>query len=111
MEAAYGAEMAYMRDVASDAFRYATAIQEAAGAGANQVEYPGDNYLAWNLAIVARLIKGGLGARIYHVSIDGFDTTPSNPIGTASCCAVSPRPSSPSSKIWLSAAGTTGCWR
>ena len=71
---AYGTEMAYLRGVASDAFRYATAIQEAAAAGANEVEYPGDNYLAWNLSIVARLIKGGLGARIYHVSIDGFDT-------------------------------------
>ena len=32
------------------------------------------NPLANSLSIVARLIKGQLGARIYHVTLGGFDT-------------------------------------
>jgi hypothetical protein len=42
--------------------------------GANRVTYPPGNSLTNSLSIVARLIKGGLGARIYHVSLGGFDT-------------------------------------
>lgn len=73
---AYGGEISFMRTIANDAFRYAQAIQEAANAGRNDVAYPGmyENYLAHNMSIVARLIKGNLGARIYHVGIGGFDT-------------------------------------
>ena len=65
-----------MRTIANDAFRYARAIQDAAEAGRNEVGYPDmyQNYLAHNLAIVARLIKGNLGARVYHVGLGGFDT-------------------------------------
>ena len=72
----YGGEIAFMRTVANDAYRYAQAIQEAANAGRNDVEYPDmyENYLAHNMSIVARLIKGNLGARVYHVGIGGFDT-------------------------------------
>jgi uncharacterized protein (DUF1501 family) len=69
----FGAEMAYVRSVANDAFIYAGAIQTASGVGTNDIEYP-DNPLARNLSIVARLIKGNLGTRVYHVSIGGFDT-------------------------------------
>jgi uncharacterized protein (DUF1501 family) len=72
----YGGEVAFLRTTANDAFRYARAIQEAAAVGRNDVVYPAvyENYLAQNLAIVARLIKGNLGARVYHVSLGGFDT-------------------------------------
>ncbi len=68
-----GAEMRYARQVINDSYRYATAIQDAAGRATNQVTYP-DSALASDLAIVSRLIKGELGARIYVVSIGGFDT-------------------------------------
>ncbi len=70
----YGAEMAFVRGVANDSFQYAGAIQTASQTGQNRVEYPGGNPLSGNLSIVAQLIKGQLGARIYHVSIGGFDT-------------------------------------
>lgn len=70
----FGEEMAYVRRVANDTFRYGRAIQGASSVGINHVQYPGQNYLAQNLAIVARLIKGGLGSHIYHVGIGGFDT-------------------------------------
>jgi hypothetical protein len=36
--------------------------------------YPSENYLADQLKIVARLIKGGLKTRVYTVSMGGFDT-------------------------------------
>lgn len=69
-----GAELAFTRSVANDAFRYAGAIQEAAQTGTNSFDYPRFGGLGDNLAIVARLIKGNLGAKIYHVVISGFDT-------------------------------------
>lgn len=71
---AFGDEMRFVRSVANDAFRYAGAIYEASQNGRNTVDYPAGNRLATNLAVVAQLIKGRLGARIYHVSLGGFDT-------------------------------------
>ncbi len=71
---AFGDEMAYVRTVANDSFIYANAVQDASDKGINTATYPGGNPFAQNLAIVARLIKGDLGAKIYHVSLGGFDT-------------------------------------
>lgn len=71
---AFGDEMAYVRSVANDSFIYAGAVQAASEQGQNDVTYPGGNPLAQNLSIVARLIKGDLGAKIYHVTLSGFDT-------------------------------------
>ncbi len=39
----------------------------------NVVRYPGER-LAQDLSIVARMIAGGLGTRIYYVALGGFDT-------------------------------------
>ena len=69
----YGEEMRYTRQVANSAFRYAGALQDAAQIGQNRVSYP-EGFLAQNLAIVAKLIKGQLGTRLYVVSLEGFDT-------------------------------------
>ncbi|HLP94060.1 MAG TPA: DUF1501 domain-containing protein [Saprospiraceae bacterium] len=67
-------ELAYVRQTANAAFRYAETIKEAYSRGKNQVNYPADNYLAEQLAIVAKLIKGNLGTKVYMVHIGGFDT-------------------------------------
>ncbi len=67
-------ELAYVRQTANSAFRYANTIKDAYARGKNQVDYPTDNYLAEQMAIVARLIKGKLGTRVYMVEIGGFDT-------------------------------------
>jgi uncharacterized protein (DUF1501 family) len=67
-------ELAFVRQTANAAFRYASSIKIAYTAGKNQVNYPTGNYLAEQLAIVARLIKGNLGTRVFMVEIDGFDT-------------------------------------
>lgn len=66
-------ELDFVRSVANSAFRYSESIQGAYNGGNNQAAYP-TNYLAEQLAIIARLIKGNLGTKIYMVSIDGFDT-------------------------------------
>ncbi len=72
---AAGAELGYIRTVANDAFRYREAIQTATNSrySVNEVAYPDVN-IGERLAAVARLIKGDLGARIYLVSLGGFDT-------------------------------------
>ncbi len=68
-----GAELAFVRSVANDAFRYRDKIQAATAAAANEASYP-DSRLAEELAAIARLIKGRLGSRIYLVSLGSFDT-------------------------------------
>ncbi|NND70613.1 MAG: hypothetical protein HKN43_03455, partial [Rhodothermales bacterium] len=70
----YGTEMEFVRSIANDSYQYASAIQDAAAAGTNSLEYPANNPLADNLAVVAQLIRGDLGSKIYIVSLGGFDT-------------------------------------
>ena len=67
-------ELAYVRQTANAAFRYAETIKTSYSRGKNQVEYPTSNNLAEQLAIVAKLIKGNLGTRVFMVEIGGFDT-------------------------------------
>ncbi len=66
-------ELKYARQTANNAFRYSSSIQEAFRNGTTKTDYP-QNYLAEQLAIVARLIKGRLGTKVYMVTIGGFDT-------------------------------------
>lgn len=66
-------ELQFLRETAAAAFDYAEDIRTATEKGANVVTYP-DSDLASQLAIVARLIAGGLSTRVYIVSIKGFDT-------------------------------------
>jgi len=66
-------ELDFVRNVANSAFRYSESIQGAYNTGSNQAAYPA-NYLAEQLAIIGRLIKGNLGTKVYMVSIGGFDT-------------------------------------
>jgi len=69
----YGSEMAFVRQVANNTFRYAGAVQEASGKGQNRVDYP-DGELSGQLSIIAKLIKGNLGAQVYVAQLGGFDT-------------------------------------
>lgn len=69
----YGEQLSYLRSVTNNTFRYAEIVAEAYGEGTNGVEYDNNN-LASQLALVARLIRGGLGTRLYMVVHDGFDT-------------------------------------
>ncbi len=71
-ETYYGAELAYVRDVTNASFRYVEAVQKAADRAENMAAYPGG--LGGSLAVVARMIRGELGSRIYSVMLGGFDT-------------------------------------
>jgi uncharacterized protein (DUF1501 family) len=67
-------ERLFLRQTANAAFHYAESIQEAFGRGKNQVDYLAANPLAAPMSIVARLIKGRLGTKIFMVRIVGWDT-------------------------------------
>jgi uncharacterized protein (DUF1501 family) len=69
-----GKELSFIRDVAKQTQQYSGRITAAAGKVPTQGAYPNNNNLADQLKIVARLIKGGLGTRVYMVSFGGFDT-------------------------------------
>ena len=73
-DAAYGDEMRFLRQTTNDSFRYADSIKAASSKGQNAAVYL-DNYgLNSSLSIVARLIDGGLGSKVYHLAMGGFDT-------------------------------------
>ncbi|MDA7502313.1 DUF1501 domain-containing protein, partial [Chitinophagales bacterium] len=69
----YGDQVGFLRSIWNITFNYAPQISEAYGDASNSIEYS-NNELARQLAIVARLIKGGLGTQLYMVTLDGFDT-------------------------------------
>ncbi|WGK65663.1 DUF1501 domain-containing protein [Croceiramulus getboli] len=69
----YGEQLAFMRGMINTTFKYAGVINEAYEASTNAVEYSNDQ-LGKQLAIVARMIKGGLGTKVILVTLGGFDT-------------------------------------
>ncbi len=74
----YGVQVGYLRAVANTTFVYAGVIKDAYDAGSNAVDY-GSGDLAFQMALVARLIKGNLGSKVYMVELDGFDTHANQP--------------------------------
>ena len=70
----YGDKLLYMRSTTNTTFLYASVINNAYMAANNDANYDPNADLASQLAIVARLIKGGLGTKVYMVTLDGFDT-------------------------------------
>ncbi len=77
-ECLYGEQLGFLRAVANNTFNYAGVINDAYTATTNSVSYD-NSYLSNQLALVARLIKGGLGTKIYLVTLDGFDTHAEQP--------------------------------
>lgn len=69
----YGQELAFLRTITNSTFYYAEVIKDAFDSSSNDVEYQ-DNDFARQMALVARLIKGNLGTRMYLVTLGGFDT-------------------------------------
>jgi uncharacterized protein (DUF1501 family) len=69
----YGQELSFLRTTIAQSNAYASAVEEAAGMGANIVDYP-DSRLAGLLKNVAQLISGGMQTQIYVLRIGGFDT-------------------------------------
>jgi uncharacterized protein (DUF1501 family) len=75
----YGDQLRFLRGVANTTYEYAGVIHQAYERGQNQVEYQ-DNGFARQLALLARLIKGNLGTRVYMISMGGFDTHGNQPL-------------------------------
>lgn len=72
-ECTYGEQLKYVRAVANTTFTYAGVLAEAYDAGSNSAEFENDG-LGDQLALVSRLIRGGLKTRFFVVEIGGFDT-------------------------------------
>ncbi|HKK88899.1 MAG TPA: DUF1501 domain-containing protein [Saprospiraceae bacterium] len=68
----YGEQLSFVRSIANTIYFYADPVNEAFTSSENSVAYP--NRLGDQLRLVARLIKGGLGTRVYMVSLGSFDT-------------------------------------
>ncbi len=69
-------EKAFLRQMANSTFFYANSIQDAYNRAQSMpanYAYP-DHYLADGLNIVAQMIKGNLGTKVYFVTLGGFDT-------------------------------------
>lgn len=69
----YGSQLKYMRGLTNTTYKYAEVINKAYVKSTNAVEY-GDGRLSKQLSIIARMIKGQLGTKIYMVTLGGFDT-------------------------------------
>ncbi|WP_373074102.1 DUF1501 domain-containing protein [Zeaxanthinibacter enoshimensis] len=75
----YGDQLKFLRGVANTTYEYSGLIHEAYERGQNQVEYQ-ENGFARQLALLARLIKGNLGTKVYMISMGGFDTHGNQPL-------------------------------
>ena len=72
-ECIYGEQLEFMRGTTNTTYQYAGTIHDAYTAGSNNFEYM-TSELGQQLSIVARLIKGNLGTKVYMVTLEGFDT-------------------------------------
>ena len=70
----HGDQLEYLRKVTNTTYDYAKVINEAFKNSTDSDTYDNEIGLEKQLRLVARLIKGGLGSKIYMVSIGGFDT-------------------------------------
>ncbi|AUC78907.1 twin-arginine translocation pathway signal [Nonlabens sp. MB-3u-79] len=69
----YGDQLSFLRSTTNNTFQYAGVINNAYQASTTQATY-GNHSIAEQFSIVARLIKGQLGTKVYMVTLDGFDT-------------------------------------
>ena len=75
----YGDQLKFLRGVANTTYEYSGIIHAAHEDGKNDIEYQ-DNNIAKQLALLARLIKGNLGTKVYMISLGGFDTHGNQPL-------------------------------
>ena len=73
VETLAGREWEFIDSINRQSVTFADSVRASALGVANVVEYP-DTDFARSLAIVAQLVAGGLGTRVYKVSLGNFDT-------------------------------------
>ncbi len=74
----YGDKLFFMRSTTNTTFTYASVIHDAYTSSSNEAPYSNEQ-LANQLSIVARMIKGGLGTKVYMVTLGSFDTHANQP--------------------------------
>lgn len=68
----YGNKLQFLRAMTNTTYIYSQVIHDAYMASSNSVNY--ENLpLSEQLAMIARMVKGGLGTKVYMVTLDGFD--------------------------------------
>ncbi|WP_025742617.1 DUF1501 domain-containing protein [Aquimarina pacifica] len=70
----YDEQVRHIREVTNTTFTYADVISSAYNQSTDFAEYLDDDGFARQLRIIARLIKGNLGTKVYLVTLGGFDT-------------------------------------
>jgi len=75
----YGNELSFVRSIANSTQAFTSTIKNAYESSQNNVSYPNtvnweERYMGEKLSIIARLIKGNLGTKIFMVDMNGFDT-------------------------------------
>ncbi len=73
-----GQQQEFLRATSNSTYIYSGVISEAYNNATNKMEYQ-DNKIADQLAIIARLIKGNLGTKVFMVTLNGFDTHANQP--------------------------------
>ncbi len=68
-----GFELDFIRQINKESIQYSDELKVANERGSNKIDYPGTT-LAGQLALIARLIDGGMQSRVYLVSQRGYDT-------------------------------------
>ena len=79
-----GSNAEFVRNVGSDAYSSTEVLKKAfydydLGKSAATAQYPPGNGLASGLQTIAKLIAGGVGSRVYYLSMGGFDTHANQP--------------------------------
>jgi uncharacterized protein (DUF1501 family) len=69
----FGDQLGFLRAVTNSTFKYAEAISLAYDNSTTNADF-GAGPLNEQLMLVSRMIKGGLGTKLYMVSLNGFDT-------------------------------------
>jgi len=70
----YGRNISYLNTAIAQTNAYSAVIEQAANRGNNLARYADNNWLAYQLQVVARLISGGINTKIFIVSQGGYDT-------------------------------------
>lgn len=69
----YGYELEFVREMIETSNAFSASVNTAYQAGKNSVSYP-SSYIAYQLQMVAKLISGGIGTKVFLVNAGGFDT-------------------------------------
>ena len=75
----HGQQVSFLREASNTTFRYASVINQAYEKSRAFDSYANDNF-DLQMSLVSRFIKGGLGTKVYMVSLGGFDTHANQPV-------------------------------